>query len=105
MAYTRRRRYGTRRRIYRRTNRRTGYYRRSRISVFKKRAELSGTDLARQTFHIRLVKTVQISANQQDSTIAIVGDDPSSGSREGAFSILEALNNDQQWLQYSNMYD
>lgn len=73
MAYTRRRytrRYGrSRPRTYRRLSR---YRRGSRVSVFKRRAELSGTDLARQTFHIRMVKTVVIPANGTDSAVSIL---------------------------------
>lgn len=61
MAYTRRR-YGTRtrRRTYRRMYRRSGRSRYSRTSVFKRRSELSGTDLTRQTFHTRMVQILTI---------------------------------------------
>lgn len=96
MAYTRRRytrRYYRRRpRTYRRIGR---YGRRSRVSVFKRRAELSGTDLSRQTFHIRMVKTVAIPVNQLNSTVSIAGVEPTETNRQGTFSVLESLYNDE----------
>lgn len=71
------------------------------MSVFKRRSELSGTDLSRQTFHIRMIKQVSIPQSQTDSTITVRAD----GTRMGSFSVLESLFDDDQWQQYSKMYD
>jgi len=92
----------SRRRTYRRY-RTTRYLGRS--SVFKRRSELSGTDLSRQTFHLRAVLPTVIPANAESSTISLQQASNGSLTLQGMISVLQSLNEDDQWKLYSSLYD